>query len=339
MNFKVFLIISTIFSFAASQTISCNYVFEMRYRCDATIVNPQGLDGDVQISGTHLDGRTNNDVREVIIVSGTTPIIPSALCQRFRFVDFFVAASNNGITRLTDGAFRDCSQLKDVHIRFNSINEIHPQTFQNNGLVSRVLFLDFTITALPEALFAPLPLLLTLEIAYFPSLVDLPANIFQNNRQLTVLKIAHNRLNIWRPEWTRDLTQLTLFSFWRNQNITSIPRNAVNAHGLQTLYIDWNSYEEIDFFMFNNIRLVTSLHLGDTPIRAIDFNLIDLAVSINRLLVVNCACINRDFDNFQQNRAAFMAELEPCFNAFDMRTLSEFLNILTYTEHLNFLLF
>lgn len=324
MNFTIFLIfILQFFALSSSQSVSCNFgIFGPRYFCDATIENSVGFDGFHFIFGSHRAGYTDNDVQEIRFIIGTSPILPRIYCDTFRNVEIFTTNTNRGVQRLTVGALENCRQLQIFEMRNNPIIEIQSTFFLSNVNLNRVNLENLQVATLHSQLFRTVTRLTHLEIANSQSIVDLPANIFQDLTSLTTLGVHNSRLGIWRPEWIQSLQFLNRLWFHGNQ-IAEIPRNAVNQQSLRDIWIQSNQFRVLDFFMFNDIRLVTSIQVSDSPVEAIDFNLIDRATSMTRLASERCSCVNQDFTNFNLNRASFMAQLEPCFAAFDRRILSK----------------
>ena len=79
-------ILNTSGSFGQNEVLSCNYKIDSfyGYTCELTIQNPNGLNNFLIIVGKHLDGKTNDDVRNVISIYGSnTTNVPSIICKLF----------------------------------------------------------------------------------------------------------------------------------------------------------------------------------------------------------------------------------------------------------------
>lgn len=322
MDFKYLAIfLLSIVTIASCQSISCVYtVHNGDYNCNLSIDNPNGFDGFSEISGTHLIGRTNADVRSVRLVSGTTTIIPRVLCDLFSSLAFIDAVWMLGLQSLTENAFNNCLGLIAFFVFSNpQITQIHPDFLRTNVNLNAVELHQLRVTSLPEELFSATNMT-WIEITLNPSLTDLPVNLFRTTPFMRELDLSDNGLTIWRPEWTQSMTQLSIFSINGN-SLATIPRNALNTNSLSEIFIAKNQLQVLDYFMFNDISNARRFWMNDNPIEAIDFNLLDRATNLALLDCENLQCINRYFGNFYGNREANMMELEPCFAAFDKRRL------------------
>lgn len=325
------LIFSTlILKFSSSQSIFCNfYTNEVTkdYRCDMTLINPSGFDEFTKIDGVHESGKNDDDVTHVYLADGTDIqlLIPRIICDTFTNLQVLQSYLNKGFENLTENAIKKCTKLATFRSYYVNFNQIHPNFFLHNVELRNVDLRNriySNISTIPETLFNSLTKLSGLELTNSPSIFDLPLNIFKNLNLLTFLDLSTNSLNFWHLEWTKSLTNLNHFYIYNNKNILNIPRNALNSKSLKTLWIDKNSFKELDYFYFNE-NSVEYLYVANTPIERIDFNLIDRMKNLRTFHVSNCTCIDKNFNNFHQNRQTFMAELEPCFLNFDRRILSE----------------
>lgn len=317
MDSKLLLIfLLSIVTIASSQSLSCNFISTNGiYTCYLTIDNPNGDEGFSGITGLHMDGRTNNDVRQVRF-AGISPIIPRIICDSFQFVTALLITEHVGIQRLTENALSSCLRLSQFLIWYNPVTEIHPNFFRNNINLSIVELTHFQVTTIPEELFSTITRLFWITISDTESLSDLPVNLFKNARFLGVLFLFHNQLNIWRPEWTQSMTLLELFSI-ENNSISVIPRNVLNPRQLWEITVSGNQLQVVDAFMFNNVSSIRLFQINDNPIEAIDFNLIDMAGHLQTMNALRCICVDVSIVNFHLNREFNMGRLEPCFAAFD----------------------
>lgn len=324
MELKVFLIfVFSILKIASSQSISCNfYTFYNRYKCDLSINNSIGFDEFPMIDGIHEDGKTNNDVVFLEIIAGNTSIIPRVICDSFQSLETFNIHIDVGLEGLSENSLVSCNKLKYHAIIFNPVTEIHPNYFRYNLDLEQLFFRYFPITSIPEELFSTTTQLQYLNIQYMNLLNDLPANIFKNNPLMNFLSLDNNALNAWRPEWTQSLTKLDRI-FINLNNFSEIPRNVTNSEELYVLFVGQNQVKVVDYFMFNAVGNIDSFSLRDSPVEAVDFNLIDMSKRLMSLDNLGWPCFSEKIDRFDINREENMAKMEPCFAAFDKRTLGE----------------
>lgn len=324
MNFKLLLIFSlSLLTIASSQSLFCNFqMLHNSYTCMLTIDNPDGVDVFSGIHGFHMDGRTNDDVFSVNINAGITTIIPRVICDSFRNIRRFDSNRNVGIQRLTENALSSCTNLLTFTSFSNPVTEIHPNFLRNNVNLVGITFVGLLATSIPGQLFSTTPNLDFISIGISPFLRDLPVDLFRNTPRLNSLRLNHNGLTVWRPEWTQSSPHLNALHINDNQ-FSEMPRNAINLSNLTILWAGQNNYIVLDYLMFNDISKVSQFDISDSPVEAIDFNLIDMATDLDRLSATGCKCVDRDLDFFNTYREANMAELEPCFVAFDNRRLSK----------------
>lgn len=317
------LLIFTLFTIGVSTAqLSCRYAINNnRYTCFLTMENSGGFDNFSSISGEHLSGYSDWSVLDIRADSGNSPIFPQIICRQFTEIIYIVIIRNIGLQRLTEHSFAHCLHLKWLELRNNFVTEVTPETLKNNVGISKFYLINTRVTTLPEDLFSNTRFLDFIDISNNPTLNDLPANIFKDLNRITWLYLNHNRLNIWRPEWTQKSSNLITLSIYQNYHIPEIPRNVINSKDLINLWIGVNYYRSIDYFSFNDIGSVTQIHINDQPLDAIDFNFIDQAKSLQRLYMTNANCLSHDFRDFHVNRTEYLRLLEPCFVAFDKRIL------------------
>jgi Leucine-rich repeat (LRR) protein len=289
------------------------------------IDNSNGLDDtNVIINGLHVSGKSDSNVQGVGITIGNTPIIPRVVCERFPEIIHFVVDFSIGLKTLDQNSFAKCSKLNYVNVFQNQITSIDYRTFSNNLLVKKICLSHFTVSTLPVDLFSNNTMLEHVEISEMNNLVDLPADIFKNSVNLVVFRIIKTKINVWRPEWTKNLPKVSQISIYLNPNVQEVPLNAINSPNLNFVYIDQNNMKYINSHSVGNVTSLQSLHIMNQPVEGIDFELIDKAKSLTTLMAENVTCINQNFYNFDKNRDAYMKILKPCFDGYDKRSLSKF---------------
>lgn len=158
---------------------------------------------------------------------------------------------------------------------------------------------------------------------------DLPAGFFQNCPILNTALIRTSQISQWRPEWFQKNERIAMVSMEQNQ-FTALPRNAFNSTQLFDLHLSSNQIRELDFFSLNHVERMRTIGVEHNPFDALDFNIINRATNLGRFLGMNSNCYNGNIENFGSNREANIALLEPCFAAFDRRTLSKFYDSINF---------
>ncbi|CAG9798423.1 unnamed protein product [Chironomus riparius] len=154
----VILIILVNFRPSLGQFLSCNYRNNdtYGYTCDLTIQNPNGLNNFASIGGTHLTGKTNNDVRRVLgLIGSNTTNVPSIICDKFQNsinVELYsvgiktiddkafknslnvIYLHNNKLKITQSDPFRSLFKLKTIYLQQNQIEAIDEKVIDNTGV-------------------------------------------------------------------------------------------------------------------------------------------------------------------------------------------------------------
>lgn len=317
MKILIFLLCATKI---LAQNISCNYaIVSSRYTCNMIVNNPNGFDGFPHISGEHLEGRSNNDVIDIKVTSGTSPIIPQIICQQFQALRRFVIGDSQiGVRTISENSFKDCPWL-DVITVVSPVTTIHLNAFQNNLRLVNIQFNSIQMATLPSKL------LRTNSISAFHCisclwLSDLPLNFFGQNSRMSVISTMGTNFRILRPEWHQNLPNLWI-AWYTDNFVTELPRNLFNSPDLLSINFTSTLIRQLDYFSINSDS-IQEIGLNSSPIEGIDFNIIErghLWFFHGR----GMKCANFESNNFHINREANLAQLEPCFVGFDNRILSE----------------
>ena len=125
-----------------NEVISCRYfVSSNNYACDLTIKNTNGWNNFTEIAGTHLINKTNEDIRSVSRVSGSsTKNVPSIICYTFEFTTRMELKSI-GIEHISEYSFQNCKKLIYVGLGSNNITQIDGKSF-NENLELKTLYLS-----------------------------------------------------------------------------------------------------------------------------------------------------------------------------------------------------
>lgn len=178
------------------------------------------------------------------------------------------------------------------------------------------------LRSLPENLLRENRELRMFSIYNSPLISDIPPQFFSHCPLLYYLRLSGNSLNIWRAQWFASAPLLQTLIIYSNQ-IAEVPRKAlIHSSNLQTLLMQSNRISTIDSNSFGDVGNVATLQIGQS-VTAIDHGLIDRMTSLSRFIATNNPCVNQDFVNFQSNKASNMLILEPCFETFDARNISE----------------
>lgn len=199
--FSIFLLAVLAYRVLSQTDPSVNCVFQNHtqgYTCVLNTFNPDGIDNFTKIEGEHLQGKIHMDVRRVMSQNTTTTtIIPSILCNSFRFADH-LSIINSFIGYVSPNALRSCAVLTILNLSNNKITDLAPNAFENNKFI-RTLVLDQNyLMDLPDGIFKPLIHLQNLEINQnFLQIIQ--TDVFSNHPVLESIRLDYNMITALSP--------------------------------------------------------------------------------------------------------------------------------------------
>jgi Leucine-rich repeat (LRR) protein len=190
-------------NFRDSEVISCVFISGEpdepdEYSCLLTVNNPSGREFE-RLEGTHLQGRTDNDVNTVTAFSQNSPIIPEVLCRQFPNL-IRIQFAFSGVEDLTPGAFVHCSNLQELSLTMNEVREIRDNVFASASNLRHF------------------------EIE-FNGLVTIHPQSFAGS-SLEVLDLAFNEIAEFNPAWFVPIGHSLSWISMMGNMFSSVPDNA-----------------------------------------------------------------------------------------------------------------
>jgi len=254
------------FHSVSSQILACGYRNDSNYGyiCDLLLYNPSGTYNFSRISGTHLPGKTDEDVLYIESTSDSNSTnVPSIICDTFiNTIGFSI--SSIGIEYIDKSTFKNCKKVEWLNFKYNKIAKIDEKAFSEN-LDLRELHLNSNrLTTLPENIFANQHNITFLDLMN-NQIADLPKNIFRTLKQVQTLYLTDNKLKVFHA-----------FGFSSNLTYVDLAYNQIEAFDQN--FIDDTGVEFLD--MTNN--LCANVSIKDTSPSRLQM----------RMLLVKC------FDNY-----------------------------------------
>ena len=353
MHFKLVLLILTIIINIQScltneKRISCNYqkiqldISLLSYQCQLTIKNPNGSDDFQDISGTHWEGYSDEDVLAVYANDVESENIPKKVCEKFKNIQKIEFINRNTFQSGSE-TLKNCKNLSSMSISLNYMNKINENVFSgvenlkvlkiknqmnlpkitsvfNKKLVDLSLN-ENVIFNLPEKLFSALRNLKVLSLNE-NDIFDLPENIFQSQENLEELLLSKNKINNLRHKWFTNMKKLKKLNF-NNNRIYELPKDIFTPlMSLETIELSNNKIKVISSNSFGILPKLTAINLYLNKINAIDEQFIDNTgvVDIN---LYGSKCYNTDFFDNSTTRDALFLELQNCFKNYEIIKTSE----------------
>jgi len=258
------------------------------YQCVLYINNPVGNDFET-INGTHLSGKSDNDVLVLEAIYQNTRNFPPVICRQFPNVediymeenqievieaDAFAACENlwrvilsfNRIARIPDGIFRNSPLLTIFEASMNEISQIGVNAF--TGTQIRTIGLSNNqIGEFNPHIFDPISS--TLLELYLPSnrITSLPPGAFNRLNNLLELDISSNNLTDIPADAFRFVTTLDSLLLMNCSIDTLNPEWFSSLHALTELRIDNNRIHEIPENIFADIQQLSIFSMAGNSIR------------------------------------------------------------------------
>ena len=234
-----------------NEELSCRYFEDsFGYNCELIIHNPYGLNNFTEISGDHLDGKSDSDVVEVSIHRSITTNIPAIICEKFNNIQH-ARFESSGIERIDDYSFVQCKNLTNLSIMYTMVKKIDKNAFKENSALESLSIDDAELSTMPNNIFSSLGRKLKflslvrnsfkiLNAEWFQPLVKLeelrldyneiekiPENTFSSIKYLRSLSMTNNKLKVLSAKSFGDLSKLNYYNFFNN-HLTSIDENFLN---------------------------------------------------------------------------------------------------------------
>ncbi|KAL7015204.1 hypothetical protein ACKWTF_016338 [Chironomus riparius] len=271
------LILISLASLALAQSplFYCNLVIiEERCTCNFVIYNPAGFN-NLTITANPAENCTLSDVVDAT-GSGLTLNVPSALCNQLPILEE-LRMDKLGVNNLVGNPFRNCNNLKKLHLSDNSLSAIPAYAFSNTILESLKLNQN-KITSINSV--------------SFDNLVHLEFLDLSNNSPLALVDDTFDHLENLK--------------FLHMSGITSFQRGLfVNLGELRELDISGNNVATVAANLFSSLRKLETLNLANCELIGIDATAFQ---NNTELLKLNME--NNKIRNFNINIFASQQKLE-----------------------------
>lgn len=108
-----------------------------------------------EIKGTHLEGKTNDDVEKVLIEHQLCPYLPTNLGKQFKNLDILYVMKSN-VSHLTKDDLTGLKKLRIFDVSYNPIQRLEKDFFKGHGSLEIISFYDCAISFIEKGALDPL---------------------------------------------------------------------------------------------------------------------------------------------------------------------------------------
>ena len=286
--------------YGQNEVLRCAYSINLLngYRCDLTIINPNGFNNFTTIDGTHLFLRTDSDVRYITGSSESYSLnIPSIICEKFSNT-LTIEFLEMGVQRVDEDSFINCKNLSYLDLKNNKINRIHENSFKEN-----------------------------IELAYlflwFNEITNLPEKIFSIQNKLQILDFESNKISNLSENVFKSLRSLRLL-YLENNLIDELPKNIFNdLRNLTSIWLDNNNLKIIHADSFGFLPNLKAINLHNNKVEAIDDRFIN-NTGVATLNLINNKCYSNIIIDITPQRLFMRTALRECFKNYEQTMFGKF---------------
>lgn len=320
MEFKISLLIVLInfaVTFGQEDSLSCEYSVFSDYSCRLIIFNPNGLDNFDKIEGTHMEDKTDDDVKEMdnyFYRNHISTNIPSIICVQFENLER-IELRYLEIQNIDENSFKNCKNLSWLDLEHNAISTIPEDTFSANTELKRLILSFNQLTTLPDNLFKNQQNLefLNLGVNNLSNRLD---NIFNPLINLTYLNLSGNQITSLKIEWFSYLTKLKNLYLNTNQ-IKELPKNMFSSlRELAVIEIGRNNLTVIHADAFGDFRRPQWFDIQSNQIFAVD----EMFLNNTNVMFLNIlfnVCASQRFQDDSPSRHQIRIGLRTCFQNYE----------------------
>lgn len=253
MLFRYLIVALMVWSSSAQEITELTCRFEMQYTvmfneysCILQEININATE-KIIIKGDHLHGKSNMDVKVLIIVYSNTSTISRQMLEVFPNILSYIATSA-GIQEIKPFIFNGTSDMKEVQLTHNNLGDIRSNAFYGIKDVEIISLNSNNITSIDENVFEGL-LKLKLLFLKFNSIKTLGPNTFNLLNELLLLHLSFNGLSTIHGRWVENKPYLELLNLQGNNATAVDPVLIDNLTNLQILAMPDNICVNRIFFI------------------------------------------------------------------------------------------
>jgi Leucine-rich repeat (LRR) protein len=244
------LLLIQLLEFSSAANVACIYTnpaLPLGYTCTMRfLAYTRDLDS-LNVTGTHLAGKTNDDVNHVLITQSGILYVPSPMFDIFKNIQN-VEIDNVGLQFFNENSFKNATKLKVFNSYRNKVQKIGAQGFIAAGKSLEELLLSTN----------------TIE--------EIDVDAFEGLEVLKKLSILDNAFTSIAPGTFRSLNQLEYLNLGYNQLTELNNQIFFGLYNLKELYLFWNKFTTIEAESFKTLPSLEHLFFHSNPLERIQPN-------------------------------------------------------------------
>ncbi|CAO1405255.1 unnamed protein product [Diamesa tonsa] len=235
-----------------STELTCRFAMQYSgvftaYSCILEEINVKNTSEPIVIKGVHLPGKSNIDVKLLVIVYSNTSSIITQLFEQFPNVYGYIATAA-GIQEIKPFVFKSTSYIRQVQLTYNNLGAIRSNAFYGIKNVEVIGLDSNNIVSIDEDVFEGLYKLELLSLK-FNSIKTLGPNIFKSLVKIELLNLNFNGLETIDGKWIENKPFLEVLNLQGNNATAVDPALIDNITNLQILSMPNNICVNRIFFI------------------------------------------------------------------------------------------
>ena len=232
--------------------VTCRFAMQFSgkftaYSCILEDINVKNTTEHIVIKGVHLQGKSNIDVKLLIVVYSNTSKIIRQLFEEFPNIYGYIATSA-GIQEIEPFIFNSSSYMQQVQLTYNNLGDIRSNAFYGIKDVEVIALDSNNIQSIAADVFDGLYNIKELSLR-FNSIKTLGPNIFKSLVKVELLYLSFNGLTTIDGNWIENKPFLEVLNLQGNNATAVDPALIDNITNLEVLSLPDNICVNRIFFI------------------------------------------------------------------------------------------
>lgn len=287
---KVITICLALIASVTATTLKCEFTRNtvFGYVCEIRGVDLVSYNDDVNITGDHVKGKTDSDVKMISFGKSTVNFVPNKIFSIFPSLEILdlndvkmtkwnrdfvknakslkrIWLSQNDLEEIEDNSFLGATALEILTLHNNKIAKISDKAFNGLFQLKSLELQENALTTLNGGVFKQLKKLKELNLSE-NQIVKIDENVFSANDKLEFLNMGVNNISELPANVFKSQESLTVV-FVQNNLLETLPEDLfAKCPALMELRVDNNQIKELPKKIFENNKKFKLLNLMNNQI-------------------------------------------------------------------------